>query len=126
MCREAYAWFDNNPSVLQIHQEDEYLEYLAGNGSITNPMDLLAFKNKVYDSFDDFKENFDRVYMIKFCNDKEHKRWLKESTCTCRNFQKSFICKHIIGFAFYNKLKKCPQEGNNKSISKKPKKGRVA
>lgn len=109
---------------MQIHQEDEFIEYLAANGPI-KPTDLLAFKNKIYDSFDELKENFEKVYTIKFCNEKEHKRWTKESTCSCRNFQKNFICKHIVGLAFYNKVKKCPQEGNSKTISKKPKKGRI-
>lgn len=70
------------------------------------------------------KKNNDIVHTIYFCNEK--KRWIHESTCTCKLFLKEFLCKHIVGLAFYNKLKRCPQEGNNEMISKLPTKGRIS
>ena len=84
---------------------------------------MYSLKNHKYDTFDEFKKNADMIYTIKFCNDK--KRWSLESVCSCRQFQRDFICKHLLGLAFHNKLKKCPEEGNNKLIQKNSKKGRI-
>lgn len=77
----------------------------------------------LFDSFDDFKRNYRRVYKVKF---NMSRRWNVDSTCSCSIFQKNFMCKHLVGLAFYNKLMKCPQEGNGTAISKKKKRGRIA
>lgn len=89
-----------------------------------NPVQLLALKNKRYDTFDELKEHRNKVLTVHFCNDR--RRWIIESTCSCRVFQRNFICKHLLGLAFYNRLKRCPEEGNNKTIAKKKSKGRIA
>lgn len=123
MHREAYTWFDNEPTVVKTHEHGELIRYLVAKDSIVET-DLVTFKKKKYDTFDEYKNNFDKVISIKFHKCKE--QWMTESSCTCRTFQKMFICKHLLGLAFYHKLKRCPEEGSNKEISKKPKRGRVA
>lgn len=119
MFRTAYSWYMKNPSVIITKKYEEFIQYLAA-GHDNKDKEL---KKEKYETFDEYKENRDHVYMIKFCNVK--KRWLTESTCSCRYFQNNFICKHIIGFASFKKLKKCPEEGNDTMISALPKKGRI-
>lgn len=111
---------------MQIDQKDEFVTYLAANDGINfaTPEALIELKRKNFVTFDEFKKDGDKVLTIKFCNEK--KRWITESICSCRIFQKEFICKHIIALAFYNRLKKCPEEGNNQMISQKAKRGRIA
>lgn len=58
---------------------------------------LFAMKTKRYETFDELKENHNKVLTVHFCNDK--RRWIQESTCTCGNFQRNFICKHLLGLA---------------------------
>lgn len=127
ICREAYTWYSNNPCVTQTDKKDEFVIYLTKNDRLKEKLsheELIHFKCAKYDSFDEFKANYQKVFHINFCNDK--KRWLTDSTCSCKTFQKEFLCKHLIGLAFYNKLKKCPEEGNSTIISQKPKRGRMA
>lgn len=125
MFRDAYTWYANDPTVIQTKKQDEFVTFLAANGQfdVGKYGTLTELKNRRYDTFDEYKKNCDSFYTIRFCNVK--KRWMKESTCSCRDFQNNFICKHLIGLAFHNKLKKCPEEGNSTMISKLPKKGRI-
>lgn len=111
---------------MEIEKRAEFVIYLAANDGIkiASPRTLTEWNNRSYDSFDELKAERDKVLNIKFCNDK--KRWQTESICSCRIFQKEFICKHILALAFYYRHKKCPQEGNDKIISEKAKRGRVA
>lgn len=115
-----------NPTVIQNDAKDEFIFYLAANDgtNVHTPDTLIELNGESYDTFDDLKINRDKVLTIKFCNAKE--RWATNSSCSCRLFQKEFMCKHLLALAFYNRLKKCPQEGNNKLISKKAKRGRIA
>lgn len=112
--------------MIQNEIQDEFIFYLAANEGtlVSTPDTLIELNRKSYDTFDELKSNRDKVLNIKFCNTME--RWATESSCSCRIFQKEFICKHLLALAFYNRLKKCPQEGINKSISKKNKRGRRA
>lgn len=123
--RDAFTWYGKNPTVIQIATQDEFTFYLAANDGthVSTPETLIELNSESYDTFDELKSNRDKVLNIKFCNTKE--RWATESSCSCRRFQKDFVCKHLLALAFYNRLKKCPQEGNNKIISKKLKRGRV-
>lgn len=107
---------------MQITQDDKYIGYLAANFVIA-PTDMLALRNKTYQTFDDYKKDAGKLQLIKFCNDKT--KWIIESVCSCQEFQRNFICKHLLGLAFHNKLKKCVEEGNNKLIAKNSKKGRI-
>lgn len=91
---------------------------------IRNPIDLLEMRNKTYDTFDEYKANHNNVLTVKFCKSKG--RWMKEFICSCHIFQRNFMCKHLLGLALYNKLKKWPEEGINKTIAKKKSKGRIA
>lgn len=124
--REAFAWYGKNPTVIQNGAQDEFIFYLAANDGthVSTPETLIELNRENYDTFDELKSNRDKVLNIRLCNTKE--RWATESACSCRSFQKEFICKHLLALAFYNRLKKCPQEGNNKLISKKRKRGRIA
>lgn len=125
MCREAYDWYASNPMVIEIEKYGEFIVYLAANDNlnIDNSSELIEFKNKLYETFDEYKKNHDNVHTIQLKNEKRN--WLKHSTCTCIKFQKTLICKHLLGLAFFNKLKKCPEEGNNVLIGQKLKRGRV-
>lgn len=111
---------------MEIGKQGEFVFYLAAYDAtnIKTSDTLVERKNKSYDTFDELKNERDKILNIKFCNVK--KKWSTESICSCRTFQKEFICKHILALAFYYRLKKCPQEGNNKTISPKPKRGRIA
>lgn len=112
--------------MIQNETQDEFIFYLAANdgAQVSTSDTLIELNRESYDTFDELKCNRDKVLNIKFCNTKE--RWATESSCSCRVFQKEFICKHLLSLAFYNRLKKCPKEGNNKLISKKAKRGRIA
>lgn len=114
MCREAYTWYSRNPCVIEIDKRDEFVLYSATNDKMIEKLsreELINLKNEKYNSFDDYKVNYENLCNIMFCMDK--KRWSTCSTCSCRTFQKIFLCKHLIGLASYNKLKKCPEEGNS-------------
>lgn len=126
LCREAFTWYGQNPPVLEVDRQDEFVMYLAANDgmNITTPHILTELNNKNYYTFDELKAERDKVLNIEFCNEK--KQWNTKSICSCRVFQKEFMCKHILARAFYHRYKKCPQEGYNKSISQKAKKGRIA
>lgn len=127
MCRLAYEWIKNKPSVTEFERRDDFLVYLAANDQINKPLsreEIIEIKTSKYVTFDEYKNNYDTIIVMKFCNVKS--RWNIDSTCTCVSFQKKFICKHLIGLAFYNKLKKCPEEGSGLEIAPKKKKGRIA
>lgn len=125
MCREAFGWYSSNPMVVEIEQHEGFIVYLAANDKLNIEQSdiLIELRNRLYETFDEYKLNYDKVYTIHFKNEK--REWLQNSTCTCLNFQKNLICKHLLGLAFFNKLKKCPEEGNDVLIGQKPKRGRV-
>lgn len=58
--------------------------------------DLSRFQQQVYDSFEDFESNAFSIWKITF--PQEQVEW-KNAVCTCPEFDKQYICKHIISIA---------------------------
>lgn len=55
--------------------------------------------------------------------DKEN--W-KKSTCNCAQFQKNYICKHIVLLAIRFNLCNIPPQVKNIPLGHKPKRGRIS
>lgn len=87
--------------------------------------ELISVQKKDYETFDDFVSNgMGMSYNVTMKCDSS--TFLTESICTCRSFQTSFICKHIIGLAYHLKLIKIPEQADSKVISKKIPRGRAS
>lgn len=134
MLMGGYLWFDNpdiwfgektfnteTKTQMFIVPSTKYLSETESK-SLT---DLLSIQKQKFDSFDDYVKNgMGMYYNVSMKCDKQ--KWSVESTCTCKSFQKKYICKHIIGLAMQLKLIKRPNVDDSKIIGKKPSRGRSA
>ena len=70
-------------------------------------------------SFDDFEEqvrNIGRVYLHK-------DDWRAKSFCRCRNFQKEYVCKHVVGLAIRLGFTRCPETAVDLAFQRKKQRG---
>ena len=61
------------------------------------------------------------IWCLAVPNDK--KDW-RNGRCSCRNFMKEYICKHLVGLAIRLKLVNVPPEARDVAIGSKTKRGR--
>lgn len=78
-----------------------------------------AFNNYSYDSFDEFVTKNFGIAKVTMHGDP---KFLSTATCTCSDFFKIYVCKHIIGMALRLKLVEIPLEV--KKVCRKTKRGR--
>ena len=90
--------------------------------SLDHPIDkekavqYLRFKESLsWTSFDEYKSccNILQIFVDK-------NNW-KLSCCTCRNFQKNYMCLHIIGIAYRFKLVDLPNQAKTIGLGEKRK-----
>lgn len=134
MLQCAFLWFDH-PDVWfgekRLKEETNTQMFIVPSSKYISRTDskelseLLSIKNKKFDSFDDYVSNGMGMY-YDVCMKCDKHLCLVESTCTCKSFQKKYVCKHIIGLAIHLKLVKKPNLGDNKIIGKKQSRGRSA
>lgn len=73
------------------------------------------------ENFDEFKEQFFNKWKVILPQNKE--QWT-QGTCTCPNFYKMYMCKHIIGLSIRLKYAVPPVEAKNIPLGQKRKRGR--
>jgi hypothetical protein len=144
--RESVAPFQTEPEVLDEtwYQTIEYLnskpkiKYVDYGGVYLLSHDHLADFEKFFDmldcdeecfnincelvsvfNLDSFMEFNNSIKMVKF----NAENW-KFSTCTCYNYLKTFMCKHIIVIALSNKVTAIPEKYYDSVIGSKPKPGK--
>jgi len=78
-------------------------------------------KDCKWNTFDQFKKRAFGVWIIKLPIDGN--KW-QEGHCTCPNYLKKYICKHIVGIAMRCKYVKPPPAAKQVPIGEKRKRGR--
>lgn len=96
----------------QAHNKS--LIYCTARGQKYTKREMGLFLKHTWKSFDRFTESL-KIHCINFINNQD---WIS-STCTCRYFQKRFICKHILGIAIIRKLAKVPSHIRASRLVKK-------
>lgn len=136
MFEAAHAWYSNSNTIIgemndETGGDSTTQKFIAASSKYLsqakNPSlnDLIAIENKNFEHFDEYiQDGFAMQYNVQMKNDAS--TCFLESTCMCKSFHQSFICKHIIGLAFHLNLKKVPKGANSKLISKKRPRGRTA
>lgn len=114
--REAHEWMtDEKMIIVEIEHSEVLRRFLTPTPKFIEPTiaKISEVHKKKFDTFEEYKNyGHKMVYDTKIClND-----CFLNSTCTCSQFIKSFMCKHIIGFCIQLKLKTCPKEANSKPI----------
>ena len=71
-------------------------------------------------TFEQFKHRAFSVWIVQFSKDNG---WLNGS-CTCRDFFKKYVCKHMVGLAIRNKFVKVPPAAKQVPIGEKRSRGR--
>ena len=74
-----------------------------------------------WNTFEQFKKRAFSVWIVSLVPKSE--TW-REGTCTCPNFLKKYMCKHLIGMAIRLKLAKPPPAAKNVPINEKRQRGR--
>lgn len=131
--RDGHQWINNESTILGKldSADDKFKVFFSSSEKYENASQyentidaLAAISCSDFESFDDYKQNCYRmVYRIKIrCSTTA---WFTESTCCCSDFYSKYICKHIIGLAFYLKLKKMPKEAVSVLIEEKRSRGRA-
>lgn len=94
---------ESGKQFYEIKQHDGSAKYYVFSGpndrfEITKK-DVESYRSRDWSrikSFDDFIKSVNDIYEINYPAEKEK---FKDSTCTCPQFSKIFICKHIIALA---------------------------
>lgn len=133
MFEAAHKWYTDSRTIIgEISDDDTTIRrfivpssHYFNRSSAPSLDELEAIQNEHFDTFDDFISNgYAMQYNVHVKNDQT--TCFTESTCMCKSFHRSFICKHIIGLSFHLKLKKVPKLADSNIIHKKQPRGRAA
>ena len=80
---------------------------------------IEKYEKRNFKGFDTFIATYKAMWVVK----KEGNKW-RDATCTCPQFLKHYICKHIVGIASRLKYIKIISEAKNVPIGEKRKRGR--
>lgn len=80
----------------------------------------------MFNTFDEFKTKNFACHRVTFLKPYTKENWLCTGKCTCKEFFKNFICKHIIGVSLRMKYVTAPDEAKNLPLGQKRKRGRPA
>lgn len=73
------------------------------------PSYFKTLQKKTWNSFDEFiVHSYQQFYVVEISFD----NWNSESTCTCREFFKEHMCKHIIAIAVQQNIATIPESAN--------------
>ena len=104
----------------QIDESTEY--YLPANDEIkTTQTEIDYIKEMKLKTFDQFKQKAFKVWTLTMINNEEN--W-SHNVCSCPDFFKKFMCKHIVGFTIQMKYCKPPLAAKDVPIGEKRKRGR--
>lgn len=96
------------PTLESENAEYSYYYVPAGNGSLSVTAEAIeAHKNLSYGNFHQFVSNHFGIWKVSLPKDKDS---FGDAQCTCPQFFKVYICKHIIGMGLRLKLVDIPLE----------------
>ena len=120
---EAYNWNKSSKSIKSLEREDSIRYYSPTDDKMAiTSTEIDTIENKRWNTFDQFKKRAFSVWIIDL--PKDTSKWHAEGTCTCPQFLKKFICKHVVGIALRLKYCKAPPEAKNVPLGQKRKPGR--
>lgn len=124
MWSAAYQWQEkkNTPSVLKEETEDECTIFVAAteNQRYFN-RSVKSYIEQKWRTFDDYKKKVFAVWKVTL---KKDTSLLYKGECTCPDYLKKFMCKHIIGLSIYYLHLEPPAEAMDRLIGPKRKRGR--
>lgn len=85
----------------------------SGDDLKINPDDLETYKAKSWETFDSFYTNMAAIWVVKIADDN-----INTATCTCPNFMRQYVCKHILGVGLRAKI--VPHPPHLRQLSKRP------
>lgn len=112
--------------VLDREQNDKSTQVFMRKGDSPDPVtnedvDLFLNSCATHKTFDEYVEHMFDLYIIRFEGDAQN--W-KKATCTCPEFSKSFMCKHIICIAYQLELLERPVQRREQFLEANSKRGR--
>lgn len=119
MWTSAYQWAKLNKKIENISNSLER-NYLIPAGEC-NEVNKNYLDESTEDNFDEYIKKKASYYKLSL--PMEDEKW-KDGQCTCSNFLKNYICKHLIGVAIRFKYIQPPLEAMNIEIGIKRKRGR--
>ena len=117
---EAYQWVKSKKNV-PTKECRGYTEYYCptDDQQTVSPTDIRRVLSRQWTSFDLFKERAFSVWVVRM----NTKNWL-DGRCTCKNYLKQYMCKHLLGLAIRLKLTTPPPAAKQIPIGQKRKRGR--
>ena len=125
--RAAYDWLKDPSTNARMKVDGTYYYSKARHSSETEltSAEIKRYKQVIAKpSFVDFKEYTTLIGNIR-CTRLDTSEF-QNSTCSCPEYFKSYICKHIVGIAAMTKLYRISSEAKTVPIGKKPGPGRPA
>ena len=127
--KKAIEYLNKKPKIKFDQYEDAYLLSLDHQVDFERYVEILACDENCYIdgecefvscmNFDSFVEFTNLIRVVRF-NELD---W-KFSICTCKDYHKSYMCKHIIVIALHKKSITIPEKYYDTVIGSKPKPGR--
>ncbi|CAK1582220.1 unnamed protein product [Parnassius mnemosyne] len=118
---DGYCWARKDLRIKILSSNTAYTEYLIPSSSQVGEVSY----GEQWLNFEDYKMKhfaFWKVTVPK--NETQNVEWRKGS-CTCPQFHKKYVCKHLLGLAIRLKLATPPMEAKALPIGQKRKRGRL-
>jgi len=118
----AYTWMKENGRILQVNnQTDNFIVYKSKYDSLVNQYQHLLLNTNLTFNFDEVMNVVNHVYYVVI----NRLSWM-DSTCTCCNYFKTYMCIHIMSVAVSCDLVKVPPHCKLMiPVGTKPKRGRI-
>lgn len=115
-----YHWAKENFDIT-VKSEGKVDKYFIPSGGEEkfSTEDLRNMEEMRYTTFEQFRKRAFKIWIVTI----EDKNW-ETGVCSCPNFFKRFICKHLVGIAIRLKYAKPPPAAKNVPIGQKRKRGR--
>lgn len=120
---KGYHWAKSKAVISKPMLFDDYDRYFCpANGEISfSQEDLKNTQTMNWNTFKRFRDRAFKIWIIDLPKDKTN--WA-DGRCTCPNFFKKFMCKHILALALRLKLAQPPVEAKSVPIGEKRRRGR--
>ena len=117
----GYQWAKSN-KVVTLNETDNVREYYCPIGEVSSCSEdeILNVSHMRWSTFEQFKRRAFSVWIVTFPNDAD---WINGS-CTCRDYFKKYVCKHMVELTIRNKLVKVPLAAKQVPIGEKRSRGR--
>ncbi|KAL0882531.1 hypothetical protein ABMA27_000993 [Loxostege sticticalis] len=118
---QAYQWAKMDIKVSILQSDTDTKTYLIQSTNKDSQKHKDAFIKRTWNTFDHYKQiNFSHWKVIM---PKNSDMWA-DSKCSCPQFAKKYMCKHVLGLAIRLKCVTAPLEAKNIQIGQKRKRGR--